>query len=112
MRRIPLRPYPGEIFLFDGFNAFQRMYKKMSGRQHAHKKSEAAGRTVQMVVEGCADTFLVYIKPGASRQTTTVHELAHVALHTFKNIGVHPHDGNGEPFCYLLDRLFSEAMKK
>ena len=37
---------------------------------------------------------------------TLVHELSHTALNILETANFNAHDGNGEPFCYLLNYLF------
>lgn len=47
-----------------------------------------------------------------TRPETLVHELAHVVLDIFTEVGIDPRTGNGEPFCYMLSQLHLEAMQK
>ncbi len=41
-----------------------------------------------------------------NKTTTLVHELGHMCLDVCEHRGFSAHDGNGEPFCYMLDYLF------
>jgi hypothetical protein len=43
---------------------------------------------------------------------TLVHELGHMCLDIIKHRGFSAHDGNGEPFCYLMDWLFDHFHKE
>ena len=46
-----------------------------------------------------------------SSATTLVHELSHTALNVISRAGFSAHDGNGEPFSYLLDYFFQSATQ-
>lgn len=109
MKRIPLRPFPGTILLYRNYSAFAKQYRKLTGLAH-QGEGAALGRTVQLAHQKKGVNYLVYLKPG--NLSTVVHEMAHVCLMLFDDIGTHPAAGKGEPFCYLLDRLFEEARKK
>ena len=110
MKKLTLRPYPGEILLYDNFEAFQRRYKSMNGgHSHVHDKREIWGTTVPIMHEGCAPTFLVYARK--NWPATLAHELSHVILHTFGIVGIDPRAAEGEPFCYMLSHLIEEARK-
>ena len=37
------------------------------------------------------------------------HEMSHVALNVFEDIGSNPVECNGEPFCYLLEQLLEDS---
>ena len=53
-------------------------------------------------------TYLVWGEDAPS----IAHELAHVILDVFSMCGIDPREASGEPFCYMLSQLMSEAVKK
>ena len=110
MKRLTLRPYPGEILLYDNFEAFQRKYKSANnGHSHIKDKREIWGTTVPLMRVGHAPTFLVYCQRG--KPATLAHEFSHVILHVFEIVGMDPRTSEGEPFCYMLSSLLQEARK-
>jgi len=42
---------------------------------------------------------------------TLIHELSHTTLNIIENAGFSAHEGNGEPFSYLINYLFDNVYK-
>ena len=107
MKRIPLTPYPGTLLLAESLSEFKHEFKRRTGGE-ADVEVGTVGRTQELVAHNGARAYLVF----ATGVPTLVHELSHVVLNLFEYINVDPRDGRGEPFCYLLDHLVGQALKK
>lgn len=55
--------------------------------------------------ENHSPTYFVGVFDG--KLNTLVHEVSHAALMIVERSGFSPLDGNGEPYCYLVDYLFN-----
>ena len=45
-------------------------------------------------------------------RATLVHECGHAALYVMNTVGINPYSASGEPFCYLLDHMYSHFEKR
>ena len=106
LRGIPLRPYPGMVFVTRNREAFKRAAKELFNREEDLRGK--AGRFLQEPTWYHPHTSLVWW----STPETLAHELAHCVFGVFDNVGIHSQCGNEEPFCYLLSQLFLEATQK
>ena len=105
-KRLDLRPYPGQIFLFNRLDFLRAKYTSMTGLPYDWQDEPTGGRYIRVEGEKAKDTiWLVY----GRKPHVLAHEFTHVLLQTFERIGTHPADGNGEPFCYLLSQLMIDA---
>jgi len=102
LKVLSLTPYPGLIYVCETFKELQKIHKKLTGGKVAN--NGACGKTYQLEKDGEVAYLVWGDKPAA-----LIHELTHCALYTFEHIGSDPRECNGEPFCYLLDRLIEEA---
>jgi hypothetical protein len=108
VKKISLKPYPGEVIFCSDKAEFERLYKKISGKPH-QIGHDVGGRTVEFGAKGKRPwTFLIFAK----RKDTLAHEIGHVLLRLFEYIGSDPREGDGEPFCYMLSHLMTEAGAK
>lgn len=105
MKKLSLRPYPGEVLVTKDPRELRRVYKRYTKEEFAGPLF--MGMSIELTCDG-DKTWLVYY----TSTSALVHELGHVVLDLFTSIRSDPRDGNGEPFCYMLDRLFLEATKK
>ena len=106
LREIPLRPYPGVVFVTKDRKAFVRAAKELFNRDEDLRGK--AGRFLQEPTWYHPHTVLVWY----SNPATLAHELAHVVFGVFDSVGINPCCGNDEPFCYMLSQLFLEATQK
>ena len=108
LREIPLRPYPGMVFVTKDRKAFERAAMELFGRDEKQHLYNQAGRFVCGATWYHPHTALVWW----TEPETLAHELAHVVLDIFGCVGIDPTSSDGEPFCYLLSQLFLEATQK
>lgn len=105
-KRLSLRPYPGEILLFRRLDFMRAKYTALTGKPYDFKDEATGGRYIRVERgKACEVIWLVY----ARRPHVLAHELSHILLQTLDRIGMHPSDGNGEPFCYMLSQLMLDA---
>lgn len=106
-RQLSLRPYPGEVWVFKSLKEMRRCYEHLVNSNYPYQDEVAGGRYV--VIErgnGARDrVFLVYAK----KPHVLAHELSHILLILFTDIGADPAGCKGEPFCYMLSQLMLEA---
>ena len=107
--QIPLRPYPGTIKLFRDLPQMRAYYEAHTGKKYEYADEATGGRYVRLEGKKEMDTvWIVY----ARKPHVLAHELTHILLQLWNEIGAHPADGNGEPFCYMLSQLMIEAKWK
>lgn len=104
MKKLSLRPYPGEVRVFKSLNSLLKNYEKKSGKLF-HECAQPQGKMLGFQPEGKPWCFFVW---GATK-AQLAHEFAHVLLVVFKEIGSDPCEGGGEPFCYMLSQLMIDA---
>ena len=109
MKRIPLSPYPGQLIVAKDWAEFREIFKEYTFDECDHGRAD--GTTIKLMSKQGTTHYLVHAKRESSR-STLAHELGHVVLFLFKDVGIDPADGGGEPFCYLLSHLMEEALKK
>jgi len=103
LKEIPLRPYPGMVFVTKNRKAFELAAKQLFGRDEDLRGK--AGRFLQESSWYHPHTALIWY----STPATLAHELAHVVFGIFDTVGIRPTSGSEEPFCYMLSQLFLEA---
>jgi hypothetical protein len=106
LREIPLRPYPGMVFVTRDRKAYELAAKELFDRDE--KLTVQHGRFVAGGSWYHEHTALVWW----TTPETLAHELAHVVLDIFERVGIDPISGGGEPFCYLLSQLFLDTTQK
>jgi len=105
LRELPLRPYPGMVFVTKDWKAFARACRELFNRDERH--TNQAGRFVCGPSWYHPFTAIVWW----TKPETLAHELSHVVLDIFETVGIDPVSGQGEPFCYMLSQLFLEATQ-
>jgi hypothetical protein len=103
---LPLRPYPGMVFVTKNRKAFERAAMELFGREEDLRGK--AGRFLMEPSWYHPHTALVWY----SSPAVLAHELAHVIFGIFDTVGIRAESGNEEPFCYMLSQLFMEATEK
>lgn len=102
VKQMPL--YGGNIWLFTDRPKYNQACRYVNS-DHGDNCPHSAGLMVQAVRNHKERIYLIGV---FNRDLgTLLHEIAHVCLNAVEHVGFHPKDGNGEPFCYLLDNLFS-----
>lgn len=109
MKKIPLTPYPGIVLVTTSREEFAKEYKRQTGEDGGHFSKSVTGRMQPFFREGFAPVYLIFYQ---GRVSTLVHELAHVVLRVFEDIGTDPCSGGGEPFCYLQAHLYEEVVRR
>jgi len=106
-RKLSLRPYPGEVWVFSSLGELRKTYERMTQEKYPYQDEVSGGRYVIIQRGDLARdrVFLVYAK----KPHVLAHELTHVLLILFADIGCEPASGKGEPFCYMLSQLMMEA---
>ena len=106
VKKLSLRPYPGQVRVCKTQKAYQREYQKLFGGVDAYLTETNKGRMTGKVGDGMkSPRYLVW----ASSTTYLAHELSHVILHVFEVVGIDPRAADGEPFCYMLSQLLLEC---
>lgn len=107
MKRLSLKPYPGEIILTRTEEEHAKYYKEYAGREFNEELRK--GCSTKISFDDHDTVWVVYWKKDYG---TLAHELGHVLLDLFTDvIQSNPADGNGEPFCYMLSHLIDQAVK-
>ena len=102
MHLISIKPYPGIAYYTSDKKDFRKTQKKLFGISEEVGK-HLGGRFYGEQVNGYW-TYLIY----ATSNATIAHEVSHMILHMFDRIGINPHEGNGEPFRYLLEQVIKD----
>jgi hypothetical protein len=107
VKTLSLRPYHGDVLLFESLDQLREAYTQMTGDPYPYDTDPKGGCFVRVAVDDdlCETKWLVF----AATPHALAHEFAHVLLHTCAAIGHNPTVGDGEPFCYMLSQLISEA---
>lgn len=104
---LSLRPYPGTVHICWTRKQYKAKHVELFGEKDAGFAKAVAGRFSGKVFDDAVkDTYLVF----ASNTPALAHELTHCLLHTFQKVGIEPAAGGGEPFCYMLSQLLTEAQ--
>ena len=107
IKRLYLQPYTGTLYYARTRKAYEKYHVKLF-KESDELTTAQAGR----VMMGCGQddkwTYLVW----ASDSATLAHELSHVILHVFERVGIDPREAGGEPFCYMLSQLMTDARAK
>lgn len=106
MKKILLTPYYSFVLLTRTVPELKRAYRRIA-KKPLEMSDNTFGITISLSRKRNVDAYLVY----AHSTSDLAHEFAHVILRLFKEIGLDPTEGNGEPFCYLLSHLMGKARK-
>ncbi len=97
--------YGLNIWLFTEEKPYQKAMRCIHGESD---DSKVCGLTTYSVHKDGTNIFAVGVfdnDPG-----TLVHELAHVTIFACEHLGFEPSDGNGEPFAYLMEYLYTNFL--
>lgn len=107
-RTLSLRPYPGTIKLFDDLSELRRYYEASTGDKYPYHDEVGGGRYVRLEGKGGNEKDVRWLVYGR-KPHTLAHEFTHILLRVWHRIGSDPHEGGGEPFCYMLSQLMIDA---
>lgn len=94
-----LEPYPYKLILVTDRTLWQCVRKKVSPKDQPYDTESAHG-----VTHAGNGTFVVGVFNG--ELSTLLHELAHVMVYVFTEIGAPINQDTSEPFAYLLHTTF------
>ena len=106
LKELPLRPYPGYVFVTRNRKAFVRAAKELFDTDE--DLTGKCGRFLGGASWYHPFTYLVWY----SSPETLAHELAHVIFALFECVGIDPREAREEPFCYMLSQLILEANQR
>lgn len=108
VKKLSLRPYLGEVWVCASIKSLHKAYRKHTQTPYPYQDDPGGGRFIWLKGDCPADhLFLIW----AATPHALAHEISHVLLHTFKEIGHDPREGDGEPFCYMLSQLLLETRE-
>jgi hypothetical protein len=103
---LSLRPYPGEVYFTTSKKKAMKLHKSLTGGE-LDGTDNSMGFCVTISKEGEGTRYIVF----ATCVQSIVHEMSHVVLNLFNEIGIDAHLNGGEAFCYQLDTLVQEAYE-
>lgn len=103
-KAIHLSPYPATLYVAKTRAMYEAAHREIFDEEDKLNDNQT-GRFSAGRKPGCRLLFLIW----ANSPVSLVHELGHVVLVLFEDIGADPKAGNGEPFCYLLGHLFARV---
>lgn len=109
MKELSLRPYFGSVRVCKTVAEYQRNHLVWMGeRDGGISQGDGKAGRFSMRLGPFPPRFIVWGKDTPA----LVHELSHVVLEVFEIAGIDPRKAEGEPFCYMLQALTAEALKK
>jgi len=106
MKELSLRPYNGRLFIAKSKKDYEDGHAKLFKKPDVLSCAQAGRMTGGEGKDGMW-TYLIW----ANDAPALSHEIAHVVFHVFERCGIDPVSGNGEPFCYMLSQLMTDAPK-
>lgn len=97
-----LAPYNYRLLLTDSRATWLQLRKKYSPKRKPYKLT-----TCGVVHLADDDKHVIVGMFEGVGMDTLVHELAHVCIYVFEQIGAKVEDATTEPFAYLLDHTFT-----
>lgn len=104
LKELSLRPYHGRLFVAATRKAYERHHRALFATPDVLGCSQVGRMTGGEGADG-EWTYLIW----ADAVPQLAHELSHVVLHVFERCGIDPREAGGEPFCYMLSQLMTEA---
>lgn len=104
MKELSLRPYNGRLYVAKSRQDYEKGHREIFKTPDVLNCAQV-GRFSGGEGNDGAWTYLVW----AAAAPQMAHELSHVVLHVFERCGIDPREAGGEPFCYLLSQLMTEA---
>jgi hypothetical protein len=105
MKELSLRPYHGRLFVAKTRKEYEQKHAALFKTPDVLSCAQAGRMTGGEGKDGMW-TYLIW----AAAAPQLAHELSHVVLHVFERCGIDPREAQGEPFCYMLSQLMTEAV--
>ena len=105
MRKLSLRPYTGNLYVARTRKEYEKQHTALFNTPDVLSCAQAGRMTGGEGKDGLW-TYLIW----AESAPYMAHELSHVILDVFDRCGIDPRQANGEPFCYMLSQLMTEAF--
>ena len=103
---LSLRPYKGRLLVATTRKAYEKLHNHTFG-DHDRLPEGIHGRFAVGGDENGMWTCIIW----ADNKAALVHELSHVVLDLFERCSINPIEAGGEPFCYLMEQLFSDCLE-
>jgi hypothetical protein len=103
---VSMRPYPFLLLVTSDKATYTKLYKTHFGEERKIEEAEHGLCSRGNSVDGIR-MAVVY----AANTQALVHELVHVVTYVFGGMGVPINDDNTETFAYLIEQLFSDALR-
>ncbi len=104
MKKLSLRPYPGNLYFCKTKTSYEKGYKKLFGNIDNLSQNQF-GRFYGSEDDNGNWTYIIW----GRNYEYIVHEICHVVLHLFSRIGINPvESAAGESFCYLVSQLITD----
>lgn len=97
--------YGLNVWLFTDVKSYQQALRCICGEEG---DATAAGLTIYSVHKDGTNIFAIGVFD--EEPCTLVHELAHATIFMCEHIGFSPADGDGEPFAYLQEYLYTKFI--
>jgi len=104
MKKLSLRPYNGNLYVTRSRKEYERAHKRLLKTPDILNCSQAGRFNGGEGKDGLWTYVIFYSNPAV-----LAHELTHCLFHVFERCGIDPREGGGEPFCYMLSQLMTEA---
>lgn len=105
--KFPIPIYGGEVWVFKTKSEFLEAQEELGDDAEIIENSLGDSWVVPSLDSPNEWIYLVGVYD--KELGTLVHELSHTALNIVANSNFLAHDGNGEPFSYLLNYLFDKT---
>lgn len=106
LKEISLRPYPAQLFYAKTKTDYEKGHQKLFGipaKTTPRQQGQFSARS------GPEQSWVCLI--WAEDFPSLAHEVSHVVLTVFEDIGVDPIESSNEPFCYLLEQILRDILK-
>ena len=104
---ISLAPYAGRLVVATTREEYCRIFDRWYSGNHK-LDLEQPGECMDYIDSKGRFRVLIY----SATMSALVHELGHIVSYVFKHCGVRHSLTNDEPFCYFLQHLFDEIVKR
>ena len=86
---------------------YKKIYKQLM-KEESDIDDTDYGQCSPAIISGGKFRLLLYARDVSS----LIHELSHAVFFIFNHCGIKASTTNTEPFCYLIDHLFGEIVKR
>ena len=104
---ISLAPYCGRLIVAKDVHAYERVYNRLSGSTRKIDQTQCGECSSHVDAKG-RFRLVIY----AINMPSLIHELSHGVFFLFDHCGVEASNTHTEPFCYMIDHLFGQIVKR